>query len=99
MEEFLLRRLFSGNELDIVHQQYVRRAVFLAEGLIGMRADGSDHVVGKFFGGHIENIQAARLAGIPDGMQKVGLPQPYSPVQEQRIIGTRWLLGNSQASG
>ena len=99
MEELLLGRFLAGDELDIIDQQYVDRAVFFTERLCGVRADGVDHVVGEFLGGDIQHIQPALVAGVADGMKQVRLAKSDTPVQEQGVIGTRRFFRHRQAGG
>ena len=49
MKEFFLRRFFSCNELDIVHQQNINLAVPIAEAGGVMAANRTDQVVGELF--------------------------------------------------
>lgn len=48
MEEFYLRLLLALQKLDIVDNQAVDIAVFLAEGLSSFVLDGIDDFVGEF---------------------------------------------------
>ena len=54
MEEFYLRLLLALQKLDIVDNQAVNIAVFLAEGLSCFVLDGIDDFVGEFFTGGVE---------------------------------------------
>ena len=45
MEKFLLRAVLAGDELNVVHEQKVRIAVFLAEAFGCAGADGFDHLI------------------------------------------------------
>ena len=54
MEEFYLRLLLALQKLDIVDNQAVDIAVFLAEGLSSFVLDGIDDFVGEFFTGGVE---------------------------------------------
>lgn len=58
MEEFYLRLLLALQKLDIVDNQAVDIAVFLAEGLSSFVLDGIDDFVGEFFTGGVEHLHA-----------------------------------------
>ena len=45
VEKLLLRRLPAGDELDIVHEEKIGLAVFLAEFNVFARLDGADELV------------------------------------------------------
>ena len=38
-------------------------------------------------------------SSVSDGLQKVGLTQPRTPVDEQRIVAVSWILGYSLSGG
>ena len=50
MEEFFLGRFLAGNELNIIDQEHVNRAVLITKDLRGVCANSVDQVIGKFFG-------------------------------------------------
>ena len=58
MEEFYLRLLLALQKLDIVDNQAVNIAVFLAEGLSCFVLDGIDDFVGEFLTGGVEYLHA-----------------------------------------
>ena len=58
MEEFYLRLLLALQKLDIVDNQAVDIAVFLAEGLSSFVLDGIDDFVGELFTGGVEYLHA-----------------------------------------
>jgi len=65
MKEFFLGRFFSGDELDIIHQQHIIATIFFTKSLGGVAADGVDQIVGKLFRRNIQHGQAAPLTSIP----------------------------------
>src|SRR6185436_1865198 len=84
MEEFLLRGLFPGDELNVVNQEDVNVAVLVPKRIRGMGADRIDQVVGEIFGGNVKRLQPARAARITNGLEQVRLAQPHAAIQEER---------------
>ena len=101
MEEFLLRLLLTGNELDIVHQQQILALIFLAEFGGGAAADGLDQVVGEIHAlyQHYTALGPQAL-GLPgDGVKQMGLAQSAVAIDEQRVEGAGWLLRHAAGGG
>ncbi len=94
VKELFLRAFLAGDELDIVDEQDVGRAILFTERVGRVRADGLDQVVGKSFRRHVEHPQTLCLANVPDGVEQVRLAQPYPAVQKQRVVRTGWSLGH-----
>ena len=96
MEELFLGALLAGDELDVVHQQHVRRAVGLPELVGAARLDGGDELVGEGLAVHIDDVElrVVLLNFGGDGGEQVGLAQARLPVDEQRVIGPRGIGGH-----
>ena len=92
-EEFLLRRLLAGDELNIVDEENVRLAVPLAEFLRRAVADRLDHFVREFVSLYIKDIHLRVAEGdlVADGVQKVRLAKSRVAVDEERVIEARGL--------
>ena len=77
VEKLLLRAVLAGDELDIVHEQQVGIAVFLAEVLRRARADGFDHLVDELLALDVGDLRAGVVVadGLPDGEQQVRLAE------------------------
>ena len=86
VEHLFLGAFLAGNELDIVDQQHVRRAILFAELGHVLRADRLDELVGEGLGGDITDGAPLLQAVVPDGMQEVGLAQANAAVNKERII-------------
>ncbi len=56
VEKFFLSRFFASNELNIIYKENIGGAIFVSEGGSGLGADGVDEIIGKFFGGNVEDI-------------------------------------------
>ena len=88
VEEFLLRAVLAGEELDVINQEHIDLPVAFAEFLEFAVLDGADVVVGELFGGDVENLQVlfVLLDEMADGLHQVGLAEPHAAVQKQRIV-------------
>ena len=89
MEKLLLRRVASGDELNVVYAEDIGGAVLVAElrgGLLGNRVD---HLVGEVLALQIENpeLGAGFLYVIGDSVEQVGLADAARTVDEERVIG------------
>ena len=73
VEELFLRAALAGQELDVVHQQQLNRAVAAAELVAPALRDGCDKVVDELLTGDVQGVAA-------------GLPRPQSDrLQEVRL--------------
>ena len=101
MEEFFLGALGASDELNIVDHQHVHVAETVAEGRHALEADGGDHFIGEFLGADVGEAQRgiAALERVADGLHQVRLAESHAAVQEQRIVGFRWLLGDGDGRG
>ena len=59
MEEFLLRGVLAGDELDIVDEKQVRAAVFEAEFVVFAFAQSVDELVGELVALDIDDVVVA----------------------------------------
>ena len=99
VEKALLGLLLAADEVNIVDEEHADAAVLVAE-LLGIPiAQGNQELIGELFGGGADNVNVVGRGGMPDGMQKVGLAQPRSGVNEQRIIAVARVLGDGQGGG
>ena len=69
VEEFFLGAVLAADKLNIIDQQNIHRAVFLTEQGGGAVADSLDQIIGEVLGRHVQNAEAALLAGVGDGLQ------------------------------
>ena len=99
VEEFFLRRILAGDELDVVDQQQVGRAQPALEAdrvIFPQRADELDHeLLGRHR--HDPRARAALEEGLADGVQQVGLAATGAAVNEQRVEGDA--VGGGQRLG
>ena len=101
VEELLLRALLVGEELDVVDQQHVDRAVALAE--VGMRSKRIELI------SSLTNCSAARYSTrscgsraqdlVADRVQQVGLAEAHAAVEEERVVAVRRVLGDGARGG
>ena len=101
VEELLLRALLAGDELDVVDQEEVDRAVLGAELRGAVVADGVDEIVREALGGEVEQaerrVQARDL--VTDRVEEVRLAEADTAVDEERVVGLRRQLGDRLAGG
>ena len=91
MEEFLLRTLFTDDELDIVNKEHVNVSVFLAElGHCHVVAvtDGVDQFICKIFTGDVENLGLRIILQykMSNRMHQVCLSESHSRIKVKRVV-------------
>src|SRR6266404_2172045 len=100
MEELLLGSFLARNELNIVDQEEIDVAVLGAKLCSAVVADRIDELVGEAFRREVEEakrrIEACHL--VTDGVQEMRLAETDTAVDEERIVGLRWELGDRMAS-
>ena len=101
MEELLLGLYLAGNELYIVHQQYVGLAVFLPELRVAVFPDGGDQLVGEVVALDVYDpgLRPLLPQGVGDGVQQMGLAQPGITIDKQRVVVLAGLLRHRLGRG
>jgi hypothetical protein len=102
VEELFLRAVLARDELDVVHEEHVDRAVFVPEGGQSVEADGVDHLVDEPVGRDVQQVEAAAVPGldvVPDGVHEVGLAQAHSAIEEERVVALGRDLGHGPRGG
>ena len=101
VEEFLLRGVFAGDELDVVHQQNVGLAVLFVKLAHGALANRVDELVGELVALDVQraHLRVRLLDVVADGVQQVGLAEARVPVDEERVVGAGGVRGDGQRSG
>ena len=99
VEELLLRPLLARDELDVVDQEQIDRAVARAELRGAVVADRVDELVGEALGGEVRDGHAREEAHalMPDRVQQVRLAESDAAVDEQRVVRARRQLGHGLA--
>ena len=89
VEKFLLRPFLVREEMNVVNQQRVDRAVVVLEAFLSTVADRRDHVVQPLFGAQVSDVgvRVVLLNAIAHGMHQMRLAQARLPVDEQRVVG------------
>lgn len=89
VEELLLRALFAGHKLDIVHQQDVDRSILVAERRCLIEADRIDQLIHEAFARDIcdTHVRRSLLYRVPDRVHKMRLTEAHAAVYEQRVVG------------
>ena len=101
MEKLLLGLFFSGDELDIVHQQQGGLTVFLPELRIFSLPDGGDQLIGEIVALDVYDA-GIRLAGadlVGNGIQQMGLAQAGVAIDKQGVIVLRRLFRHGAGGG
>ena len=101
VEELLLGALFVHQELDVVHQQDIHVAIFVAEASHLAVAQRVDHVVGEALAGYIADglFRLALLDLVPDRLHQVGLAHADAAVEEERIVSLGGMLADGAGRG
>ena len=101
VEKFLLRPFFTGDKLDIVHQQNIRRAETIAELLVLVGLHGADQLIGKILAGNVQNfLFRVHVVGVmADGVHQVGFAQAHAPIDKQGVVRLGGHFGHSQGHG
>ena len=101
VEKFLLHADLAGNELDIVHEQQVDVAVFVAEFLLRVVLDGLDHliceVVAFDVGDH--GVRFRLVDALPDREQQMRFAEPGVAVNEEGVIDLARLVRDGNGRG
>ena len=89
VEELFLRALLAGEELDVVDQQCIERAVRGLELVHRVVLQRPHHVADEALRVHVGDARLgiALLHQVRDGVHEMGLAQPDAAVQEQRVVG------------
>ena len=84
MEEFFLRALFVGKELDVIDQQRVDGAVVAFKLFDRIVLQSFNHVLHKTLGVHIHHfrVRFTRHNAVTDSMQQVGFTQTRTTIKE-----------------
>ena len=89
VKELFLRRLFAGEELDVVDQQDVDLPVPVAEFRRPVILQCDDELVGEFLARDVHDVGAGIVEhdAMADRVHEVGLAQTDAAVEEKRVIG------------
>ena len=101
VEELVLGALLAGEELDVVDEQHVDAAVLVAEAGHLLVAHVGDHLVGELLARDVADggLRLAALHLVADGVHEVGLAEADAAVEEERVVGLRWALGDRLRGG
>src|SRR5215468_1892275 len=98
VKEFLLRPLFTTEELNVVDQKKVGLPITLAELHQITVLDRVDELVNKQLTGDIDHLHVLpfRPDELADGLHQMGLAQTDAAIDEERIVCTRRRLRDSK---
>jgi hypothetical protein len=100
VEELLLEALLALEELDVVDEQDVVGAVALLEALDPLVAERVDEVVDEGLARHVAHGERGRVLRdvLRHGLQEMRLAKAGAAVDEERVVGLRWRLGDRECS-
>jgi hypothetical protein len=98
MEQALLGLLFAGYELYIIQEQDIRATIFVSEVLAPSLSDSADELVSELLGCDVHDPRAGFQGNPAYSMQKMGLPQSHTAINEQGVIAIARVLSHSQSS-
>src|SRR5262249_35709387 len=95
MEEFFLCALLLREELDVIDQQDVHVAKFVAKAGHPVVTKRVDHLVGKLFARDVADsrLRLATLNFVPDRLHEMRLAHADSAIEKQRVVGLGGPLG------
>ena len=101
VEELFLRALLAGEELDVVDQQRIERAVRGLELVHRVVLQRPHHVADEALRVHVGDarLRVALLDQVRDGVHQMGLAQPDAAVQEQRVVGAAGIFRDLERGG
>ena len=100
MEKFLLRGFLSGDKLDIIHQEKVCIAVFVAKFEVFAALQRFDHLVGKLIAFDIDNIKFGMLVmDMPcNSIEQMCLAKAGGAVNKQGVVAVCRIIGDGNGS-
>ena len=98
MEELLLRALLAGEELNVIDQQRIERAVRRLELVDRVVLQGAHHVADEALRMNVRDARLAvpRLDEMRDRVHQVCLAESHATIEEQRVIGAARILRDLQ---
>src|SRR5688572_217238 len=94
MEELLLRPLFTTQYLNIIDQKGISRSVVLMKQRHAVRADARDQLIHEPFSAGVDHAHPNLLLQqlLADGLNEVRFSDAHAAIDEQWVVGVRWLL-------
>ncbi len=88
MKELLFRAVLTGEELHVVDEQNVDRAVFVPELSHARGRDRADDLVRELFRREVDDPLAreAVVNLVADGVHEVGFAESHASVEKQRVV-------------
>ena len=101
MEEFLLRRFLAGDKLDIVDEEQIGVAVFIAEFVVPALLQGGNQLVRKLIALDIDDVVAGMIFmhDARDGVEQMRLAEAGRAVDKKRVVGFRGIVGHGDGGG
>ena len=101
VEELLLRLLFAGDELHVVHQQQVRLTVLLPHLRSLTLPDSIHQLVGQVVALDVSDLGPGVVPAddVGDGIDQMGLAQAGVPVDQQGVVVLSRMLRHGDGGG
>ena len=101
VKKLFLRAILVREELDVVDEQRIERAIRRLElvHLVVLKRD--DHVTHESLGVDVRDarFRIARLDGVTHGLHEMRLAETDAAVDEQRVVGAAWILRDLNRRG
>ena len=91
VKELFLRAVFVADQLDVVDQQHIRRAIAIVKLWHAVQPDAGDHIVHEPLARGVDDAHRSVIVDqrAPNRVHQVGLAHTDSAVDEQRVIAAR----------
>jgi hypothetical protein len=101
MEELFLGPLLAGEELDVVDQQRIERAVRLLEFRDRVVLQGPHHVADESFAVDVgdPSVGTSQTEHVANGVHEVRLAKADATIDEQRVIGAAGIFRDLDGGG
>ncbi len=88
VKKLFFRAVLAGQELHVVDEQHVDRAVLVPELSHSGGGDRADDLVGELLGCEVDDSLARKavMDFVADGVHEVGFAESHASVQEQRVV-------------
>jgi hypothetical protein len=100
MEQLLLGAFLVLEEVDVIYQQQIHRAVAVLEGRSALAMYGVDEVVGEVLRGYADylELRIEEPGPVAYGLHQMGLAQSYTAVDEEGVVGSSGIGGYGHGS-
>src|SRR5262245_48503970 len=99
VKELRLRSFLADDELNVVDEKNVDTAITFPEFENAVITNRVDDLVHETFSGNVRELQPRAVSEhvVPNRVHQMRLAKAHAPVQEQRVVRTRWRFGHGAA--